>query len=147
MVVLIEIPFFLSLFVSFYKDCLILKRNDFILIIFQILFQRWIYNKLLQTSVITGISAEKVYKKQKKQYNPKGRIISKRGEGAGNLRKMNTKKKISPLRISPFCCPKLGEDQKKELKSDFVRFWAEAFCPSYKGRGGGHAAFLHTILC
>ena len=29
MVVLIEIPFFLSLFVSFYKDCLNLKRNDF----------------------------------------------------------------------------------------------------------------------
>ena len=58
MVVLIEIPFFLSLFVSFYKDCLILKRNDFILIIFQILFQRWLYNKLLQILVITGISAK-----------------------------------------------------------------------------------------
>ena len=29
MVVLIEIPFFLSLFVSSYKDCLNLKRNDF----------------------------------------------------------------------------------------------------------------------
>ena len=58
MVVLIEIPFFLSLFVLFYKDCPILKRNDFILIIFQILFQMWLYNKLLQTLVITGISAE-----------------------------------------------------------------------------------------
>ena len=30
MVILIEIPFFLSLFAPFYKDCLILKRNDFI---------------------------------------------------------------------------------------------------------------------
>ena len=39
MVILIEIPFFLSLFVSFYKDCLILKCNDFILIIFQILLR------------------------------------------------------------------------------------------------------------
>ena len=61
MVILIEIPFFLSLlslFVSFYKDTLILKRNDFILIIFQILFQRWLYNKLLQTLVITWMSAE-----------------------------------------------------------------------------------------
>ena len=58
MVILIEILFFLSLFVSFYKDNLILKRNDFILIIFQILFQRWLYNKLLQTLVVTEISAE-----------------------------------------------------------------------------------------
>ena len=50
--------FFFSLFVSFYKQCLILKRNDFVLIIFQILFQRWLYNKLLQTLFVTGISAE-----------------------------------------------------------------------------------------
>ena len=50
--------FFFSLFVSFYKECLILKRNDFVLIIFQILFQRWLYNKLLQTLFVTGISAE-----------------------------------------------------------------------------------------
>ena len=54
MVILIEIPFFLSLFVSFYKDCLVPERNNFILIIFQILFQRWLYNKLLQTLVVTG---------------------------------------------------------------------------------------------
>ena len=58
MVILIEIPFFLSLFVSFYKDSLFLNRNDFILIIFQILFQRWLYNKLFQAFVVTGISAE-----------------------------------------------------------------------------------------
>ena len=48
----------LSLFVSFYKNSLILKRNDFILIIFQILLQRRLYNKLLQALVIAGISAE-----------------------------------------------------------------------------------------
>ena len=58
MVILIEIPFFLSLFVSFYEDNLILKSYDFILITFQNLFQRWLYNKLLQTLVITGITAE-----------------------------------------------------------------------------------------
>ena len=27
---------------------------------------------------------------------------------------MKTKRKISPLRISPFSCPKLGEDQNKK---------------------------------
>ena len=82
---------------------------------------------------------------------------------------MKTKKKISPLRISPFFCPKLGEDQKNGLHSILVRFLAQnyvktkdikrknglypdsvllcalTFCPSYKG--GGHAAILHTILC
>ena len=57
-IVLIEIPFFLSLLVSFYKDCLIFKRNDFILTIFQILFQRWLYNKLLQTLIVAGNRAE-----------------------------------------------------------------------------------------
>ena len=39
----------------------------------------------------------------------------KGGEGAGNLRIMKKKRKISPLRISPFSCPKLGEDQKKKV--------------------------------
>ena len=55
---MIEIPFFLLLFVLFFKDSVILKRNDFILIMYQILFQSWFYNKLLQTLVITGINAE-----------------------------------------------------------------------------------------
>ena len=58
MVVLIEVPFFFPLFVSFYEDCVILKRSDFILIMFQILFQRWLYNILLQTLAMTGIGAE-----------------------------------------------------------------------------------------
>ena len=70
MVILTELPCFLSLLVLFYKDCLILKRNDFILIILQILFQRWLYNtnsvislviagiSFMQTLVIAGISAE-----------------------------------------------------------------------------------------
>ena len=30
---------------------------------------------------------------------------------------MKNKRKISPLRISPFSCPKLGEDQKKKRSS------------------------------
>ena len=68
---------------------------------------------------------------------------------------MKTKRKISPLRISPFSCPKLGEDQKKRsslkislvfgpklredqkkrtgLYQDFVLLCAQTFCPSYKG--------------
>ena len=52
---------------------------------------------------------------------------------------MKTKRKISPLRISPFFGPKLGEDQKKNS----VPLCAQTFCPSYKD--GGHAAILHTI--
>ena len=35
---------------------------------------------------------------------------------------MKTKRKISPLRISSFSSPKLGEDQKKCHHSDLVRF-------------------------
>ena len=35
---------------------------------------------------------------------------------------MKTKRKISPLRISPFSYPKLGEDQKKGLHSKLGRF-------------------------
>ena len=45
------------------------------------------------------------------------RRMFERGEGAGNLKIMKTKRKISPLRISPFSCPKLGEDQKKKKKN------------------------------
>ena len=71
---------------------------------------------------------------------------------------METKTKISPLRLSPFSCPKLGEDQKKRstlkvspvfvpklgedqkkgLHPDSVRLCAETFCQTYKG--GGHYA-------
>ena len=41
---------------------------------------------------------------------------------------MKTKKKISPLRISPFFCPKLGEDQKKNgFHSILVWFLAQNF--------------------
>ena len=83
--------------------------------------------------------------------------IFKRG-GSGSLGVMKTKQKISPLAISPFCSPKLGEDQKKKvftpvwsvllpkksLHPDSVRLCAQTFCPSYKG---GHAAISHTVLC
>ena len=66
MVVLIEIPFFLSLFVSFYKECLILKRNDFVLIIFQILFQRWLITNCCKVWLLLGLVLNKFRKNIKK---------------------------------------------------------------------------------
>ena len=83
------------------------------------------------------------------------RIFKRR---AVNLRIMKFKRKISSLGSSPFSCPKFGEDQKKGLHSNLVRFlaqnkslhrdsvrlYAQTFCPSHKE--GGHAALLHTIL-
>ena len=139
MVVLIEIPFFLSLFVSFYKDCLILKRNDFVLIIFQILFQTWLITNCCKLWLLLGLVLNKFRKNIKKDsieiYLPvlifdqnhqsyctpivlttSLHRISNVGGGRvpGNLRIMKTKKKTSPLRISPFSCPKLGEDRKKK---------------------------------
>ena len=54
----------------------------------------------------------------------KRRIFEK--GGVGNLRIIQTKRKRSSLGISPFSCPKLGEDQKKkDLHSDLVRFLAK----------------------
>ena len=41
------------------------------------------------------------------------RIFERGVRGAGNLRIMHSKK-ISPLRISSFFCPKLGEEQKQK---------------------------------
>ena len=78
------------------------------------------------------------------------RWIFKKGRGAGNLenlRKMKTKMKNFPVRISPFSRPQLGEDQKKrsslrilakiwtrpKLKVFAHRLCAKTFCPSYKG--------------
>ena len=66
MVVLIEIPLFLSLFVSFYKECLIHKRNDFILIIFQILFQRWLITNCSKLWLLLGLVLNKFGKSIKK---------------------------------------------------------------------------------
>ena len=66
MVVLIEIPLFLSLFVSFYKECLIHKRNDFILIIFQILFQRWLITNCCKLWLLLGLVLNKFGKNIKK---------------------------------------------------------------------------------
>ena len=66
MVVLIEIPFFLSLFVSFYKECLILKRNNFVLIIFQILFQRWLITNCCKVWLLLGLVLNKFRKNIKK---------------------------------------------------------------------------------
>ena len=62
MIVLIEIPFFLSLFVSFYKECLILKRNDFVSIIFQILFQRWLKTNCCKLWLLLGLELNKFRK-------------------------------------------------------------------------------------
>ena len=78
--------------------------------------------------------------------------FSKGGGGPGNLRMMKTKKnfstqnqsvflpkirwrpkKKSSLNFSLVFGRKVGEDQKKSLQSDFVRFCAQTFCPSYKG--------------
>ena len=42
--------------------------------------------------------------------------------GAANLRMMKTKRKISQRRISSYSCRKSGEDQKKSLHSNLVRF-------------------------
>ena len=47
-------------------------------------------------------------------YSGVRRIFEREG-WAENWRIMKTKRKISPLRISPFFCPKLGEDQKKKV--------------------------------
>ena len=58
-----------------------------------------------------------------------------KGGGAGNLKIMKTKRKISPLRISPFSCPKLGEDQnKKGIDSKLVRFVAQNYVKTKKNR-------------
>ena len=86
------------------------------------------------------------------------------------LRIMKTKRKNSPLRISSFSCPKLGqrpEEKKKEkvFTQIYSSFWPKTrwrpktkssprfcslvcsnFLPKLQ-RGGGHAAILRTILC
>ena len=66
MVVMIEISFYLSLFVSIYKECLLLKRNDFVLIIFQILFQRWLITNCCKVWLLLGLVLNKFRKNIKK---------------------------------------------------------------------------------
>ena len=153
MVVLIEIPFFLSLFVSFYKECLILKRNDFVLIIFQTLFQRWLITNCCKVWLLLGLVLNKFRKNIKKdsiiprleiylpvlifdqnlQCHSTSIVLTTsvyrifKGGMPGNLRIMKTKRKISPLRISPFSCPKLGEDRKKRLLVRFCPFLCSNF--------------------
>ena len=61
--------------------------------------------------------------------------FSKGGGGGGNLRIMKTKRKISPLRISPFFGPKLGEDKKKGLRSDLLWFLAQNLVKTLKKKG------------
>ena len=62
-----------------------------------------------------------------------------KGRVAGNLRIMKTKKR-SPLRISPFFCPKLGEDQKKRCSIKFFPFLCSNFLPQLQ-KGGGMPQF------
>ena len=69
MVVLIKIPFYLSLFVSFYKDCLIFKRNDFILIIFQIIIL--IFDQNLQsysTPIVLITSVRRIFNRGRRKF-------------------------------------------------------------------------------
>ena len=123
------------------QRCLILKRNDFVLIIFQILFQRWLIINCCKLWLLLGLVLNKFRKNIKKDsiiprletYLPvfifdqnlqcystsivlttSVHRIFKGGGWPGNLRIMKTKRKISPLRISPFSCPKIGEDRKKK---------------------------------
>ena len=172
MVVLIEIPFFSSLFVSFYKECLILKRNNFVLIIFQILFQRWLITNWCKLWLLLGLVLNKFRKNIKKDsiilrlkiylsvlidqnlqsyFTPivlttsVHRIFKEGGGGARKFENNEDQRKISLLRISPFSCPKLGEDRKKRLLVRFCSFLCSNFLP--KLQIGGHAAILQTILC
>ena len=46
--------------------------------------------------------------------------FSKGGRGPGNLIIMKTRRKISPLRISPVFGPKLGEEQKKKVLTQIL---------------------------
>ena len=64
---------------------------------------------------------------------------------------MKTKIRNSSLRISPFFCPKLGEDQNKPKKRSSLRF-SPVFGPKLgedlllKFQKGGYNSVLHTIL-
>ena len=173
MVVLIEIPFFLSLFVSFYKECLILKRNDFVLIMFQILFQRWLVTNCCKLWLLLGLVLNKFRKNIKKDsrlerleiYLPvlifdqnlqsystpivlttSIHRIFKGGEVPGNLRIMKTKRKISPLRISPFFCPKLGEDRKKMVISQILFVFVLKLSAQITNRGACRNFAYYSML-
>ena len=175
MVVLIEIPFFLSLFVSFYKECLILKRNDFVLIIFQTLFQRWLITNCCKVWLLLGLVLNKFTKNNKKDsiiprqeiyllvlifdqnlqcYSTSivlttslYRIFKGGGEGVpGNLRIMTIKRKISPLRISPFSCPKLGEDRKKKVISQILSVFVLKLSAQITNRGACRNFAYYSML-
>ena len=56
--------------------------------------------------------------------------------GGGNLRIMKTKRNISPLRISPFSCPKLGEDKKKKVISQIFSVFVLKLSAQITNGGG-----------
>ena len=174
MVVLIEIPFFLSLFVSFYRECLILKRNDFVLIIFQILFQRWLITNCCKLWLLLELVLNKFRKNIKKDsiiprldiYLPVlifdqnlqsystpivlttslHKIFNGRGGVPGNLRIMKTKRKISSFRISPFSCPKLGEDRKKKVISQILSVFVLELSAQITNRGACRNFVYYSML-
>ena len=94
------------------------------------------------------------------------RIFERGGGGPENLNIIKTKRKIFPLRISPFSCPKLGddqkkrsslkisplfapklrEDQKKGLYPDSVFLCAQTFSPSYKGGACRNFAYYSMLI-
>ena len=61
--------------------------------------------------------------------------IFKGGGLPGNLRIMKTKRKISSLRISPFSCPKLGEDRKKKVISQILSVFVLKLSAQVTNRG------------
>ena len=58
----------------------------------------------------------------------------RKGGRAENLKIIKTRRKISPFRISPFSCPKLGKDKKKGLHSKLVRFLDQNWVKTKKDR-------------
>ena len=74
--------------------------------------------------------------------------FSKAGGEPGNLRIVNTKRKISPLIISSFFCPKLDEDQKKKVFTQILSVSVLKLSAQVSKGGGSIPQFcLHTIIC
>ena len=86
-----------------------------------------IFNQNLQsysTSIVLTTSVRRIFER-----------------GAGNLRIMKIKRKISPLRISPFSCPKLGEDQKNKVFSQILSVFVLKLSAQVAKGGGGMPQF------
>ena len=64
----------------------------------------------------------------------------------GNLRIMKTKRKFSPLRISPFSCPKLGEDKKKKVISQILSVFVLKLSAQITNRGACRNFAYYSVL-